>query len=312
MGASLVLSRCTLWSAEGGHVTTFAVAALQLELATGDNLDQIEAEVRLAKTRFPWLDMVIVAELAAFGPLVEKAQPMPGPAERRFQDIARATGVWLVPGSIYEQAGGSVFNTAPVIDPDGRVVARHRKIYPFLPYERGVATGDTCTVFDVPGVGRFGVSICYDMWFPETTRTLAWLGAEVVIHPSLTNTIDRDVEISIARASAATNQCYFIDVNCAGRLGFGRSCAFGPGGELLHQAGAAREIVALELDLDYLRRVRERGWNGLCQTLKSFRDTPVRYPAYAGGLPTALTGLGPLEKPAPRLPPNVRDGSLGQ
>ena len=82
-----------------------------------------------------------------------------------------------------------------------------------------VARGNRHTVFDIPDVGRFGVSICYDMWFPETTRTLAWMGAEVILHPSLTNTIDRDVEISIARASAATNQCYFVDLNCSGRLG---------------------------------------------------------------------------------------------
>jgi transcriptional regulator with PAS, ATPase and Fis domain len=54
------------------------------------------------------------------------------------------------------------------------------------------------------------------MWFPETTRTLAWMGAEVVIHPTMTNTIDRDLELAIARTNAAVNQCWFVDVNCAG------------------------------------------------------------------------------------------------
>ena len=72
-------------------------------------------------------------------------------------------------------------------------------------------------VFDVPSVGRFGVSNCYDMWFPETTRTLAAMGAEVILHPSMTNTIDRDVELAIARTNAAINQCYFFDINVAGR-----------------------------------------------------------------------------------------------
>jgi predicted amidohydrolase len=282
-------------------VAIFGIGTLQLELATGDNLDQIESEVRLAKTRLPWLDMVLIPELAAFGPLIDKAQPLPGPAEQRFQDIARSTGLWLVAGSLYERTIEGVYNTTPVINPAGEVVARHRKIYPFLPYERGVLNGNICTVFDVPGVARFGISNCYDMWFPETTRTLASLGAEVILHPSLTNTIDRDVEIAIARASAAINQTYFIDANCAGRLGFGRSCAFGPGGELLHQAGTAREIIALELDLDLVRRVRERGWNGLGQTLKSFRDTPMSFPPYADvqDLP-GLAALGPLSMPRSR------------
>jgi len=279
------------------------IAALQLELESGDNLDVIAAEIASVRRRFPWVDMVVLAELASYGASIDRAETLPGPTEQRYQEIARQHSIWLLPGSLYERAGDRIYNTAPVIDPSGKVVARHRKIYPFLPYERGVACGDAHTVFDVPDVGRFGVSICYDMWFPETTRTLAWMGAEVVIHPSLTNTIDRDVELAIARASAATNQCYFIDLNCSGRLAFGRSSAFGPGGETLHIAGAGREIIALELDLDLVTNVRERGWQGLTQPLKSFRDTPVKFPPYApdahrGG---ALAKLGTLERPAGRM-----------
>lgn len=280
----------------------FGLAALQLELGPGNNLEIIAAEIATARRRFPWIDMVMLAELASYGVSLDRAEPMPGPTEERYRAIAREHGLWLLPGSIYERDGERIYNTAPVIDPAGNVVARHRKIYPFLPYERGVACGSECTVFDIPDVGRFGVSTCYDMWFPETTRTLAWKGAEVILHPSLTNTIDRDVEVSIARASAATNQCYFIDLNCSGKLGYGRSAAFGPGGETLHVAGTGREFIALEIDLDLVTTMRERGWQGLGQPLKSFRDTDVRYPTYApdahrGG---AFAKLGPLERPAGR------------
>jgi predicted amidohydrolase len=278
----------------------FGIAALQLELGPDDNVEQIATEVGVVKRRFPWIDMVVIAELASFGTSFERAQPLPGPTERKFQEVAKQSAVWLVPGTLYERAGSNIYNTASVINPAGEIVTRYRKIYPFLPYERGVSSGDKHATFDVPGVGRFGISICYDMWFPETTRALAWMGAEVIIHPSLTNTIDRDVEVSIARASAAINQCYFIDVNCSGRLGYGRSCAFGPGGEALHVAGGSgREIIALELDLDHVKNVRERGWNGLGQTLKSFRDTAVDFPPYAPGARRsgALAGLGSLERP---------------
>jgi predicted amidohydrolase len=83
-------------------------------------------------------------------------------------------------------------------------------MYPFEPYEQGVTPGEEFCVFDIPEVGRFGVSICYDMWFPETTRTLAWMGAEVILHPTMTGTIDRDAELAIVRASAVTNQVYFF------------------------------------------------------------------------------------------------------
>ena len=151
----------------------------------------------------------------------------------------------------------------------------------------------------MPGAGRFGISICYDMWFPETTRSLVSLGAEVILHPTMTNTIDRDVEICMARSSAMTNQCYFVDVNVAGELGVGQSVICGPGGEVIYQAGVGREIMPFEVDFAYLRRCRARGWHGLGQPLKSFRDNPIVYPAYgaARAESSALDALGPLEMP---------------
>ena len=278
---------------------SFAVAALQLALIKGDNTDVIEKEVRLVKARFPWLDMVIFGELAIYGANTAQAETLPGRAETRMATLARELGIWLVPGSIYEQSGSLVYNTASVINPEGDIVARYRKMFPFLPYETGVEPGSQFVVFDVPEVGRFGISICYDMWFAETTRSMAWLGAEVILHPTMTNTIDREAELAIARASAGTNQCYFLDINVAGELGVGLSCIYGPGGELIHQAGSGREIMAVELDLDHVRRVRERGWHGLGQVMKSFRDSDVAFPPYAGNrsIPEAMKALGPIEKP---------------
>ncbi|MCW5571718.1 MAG: carbon-nitrogen hydrolase family protein [Steroidobacteraceae bacterium] len=285
----------------------FAVAGLQLDLPRGDNLDRIEREIDSVHRRFPWVQMVVVGELAAFGPDPAHAQPMPGPAEQRLCAAARRNQLWLVPGSMFERQGDQIFNTAPVIDPHGQVVARYRKMFPFCPYEQGVTAGDQFVVFDVPGVARFGVSICYDMWFPETTRSLAWLGAEVILHPTMTNTIDRDIELSIARASAAINQCWFIDINVAGDLGFGRSGIYAPGGDIVYEAGAGREILTADLDLDAVRAVRTRGWHGLTQPLKSFRDSKLRFPPYIEGHDASpqLQALGPLAMPRrPGAEPN--------
>jgi len=285
------------------------IAALQLQLAKGDNCDRIAAEVAAVKSRLPWVEMVVLGELSLFGASTAHAQPLPGEAEARMCEAARAAGVWLVPGSLFEQDGGRIYNTAPVINPTGQVVARYRKIYPFLPYEQGVTAGNEFVVFDVPGVGRFGMSICYDMWFPETIRTLTWMGAEVILHPGMTNTIDRDAELAIARASAVTNQVFFVDINTAGSLGVGLSGVFGPGGEIIHQAGSGHEVIA-ELDLDQVTRVRERGWHGLGQPLKSLRDTPITFPPYRDGFAAspAFSGLGPLEKPGSErsAPPVLR------
>jgi predicted amidohydrolase len=185
-----------------------------------------------------------------------------------------------------------------VIDPDGAVIARHRKMFPFLPYESGVEGGTEFVVFDVPDVGRFGVSICYDMWFPETSRTLAVMGAEVILHPTLTGTVDREVECTIARATAACNQCFVVDINGCEDGGNGRSSFVGPLGDLLYQAGAGEEMIPIEIDLDRVRRTREVGLRGLGQPLKSFRDRKVDFDVYNRS-PEAhayLDTLGPLVK----------------
>lgn len=277
----------------------FAVGCLQLELPNQDNLALLRGEIEIALRRFPWLDMVVLPELATFGPNTAAAQPLPGPAEHAYVELARRLGIWLVPGTLYERSADAIYNTAPVIAPDGSVVARYRKMFPWLPYEQGVSPGREFVTFDVPGVARFGVSICYDTWFPETTRALAWLGAEVLIHPTLTNTIDRDVELAMVRSSAATNQCYVLDVNAAGRLGNGRSIVAGPGGEVVHAAGTAREVFPVVLDLAQVRGARRDGWHGLGQPLRSYRDCTAPFPQQQPGArsPT-LDALGPLQLPA--------------
>src|SRR5262249_50731236 len=196
-------------------MTQFAIAGIQMPVsAETENITAMGRRLSHLMHRFPWVQMVLFSELAAFGPLPRHAQPLPGPAEASFQAMAAKHKVWLLPGSLYERgADGRIYNTALVINPAGEVVARYRKMFPFRPYEEGTASGTSFCVFDVPDVGRFGLSICYDIWIPETTRTLTAMGAEVLLHPVLTGTIDRDLELSIARATAAQFQCYVFDIN---------------------------------------------------------------------------------------------------
>lgn len=274
------------------------IAGLQLELCAEDNLATLEQEIDLVKRRFPWIQMMVLPELCTYGPNTELAVQLPGEVENTFCECAAKNGIWLIPGSLFEKRAGHVYNTAPVINPDGEVIARYSKTYPFLPYEQGVDQGDNFVVFDVPGVGRLGLMICYDMWYPEMARQLVWMGAEALIVPTLTNTIDRNVELSIARATAAINQVYFININNSGRLGYGQSIVVGPDGTVIHQATPSREVITVELDFNHVHRVREHGLHGLTQTLKSFRDAGVEYPVYqAGAGPGALADLGPLEVP---------------
>jgi len=121
----------------------------------------------------------------------------------------------------------------------------------------------------------------------------------VILHPTMTDTIDRDVELPIARASATINQCYFFDVNGVGDGGTGRSTVVDPSGVVLYEAGRGIEMVPIEIDLDRVRRERDRGVRGLGQTLKSFRDRPVEFPVYQrdGATESYLQGLGPVVHP---------------
>jgi len=281
-------------------MTPFAIAGIQMHVpASHSNAEAMKHRVELALARFPWVNMIVFSELAAFGPIVSNHPPSLKPTLEIFQKLAARHKIWLLPGSMFEKRKDGVFNTAVVINPDGEIVGRYDKMFPFTPYEANVTGGTEFLIFDVPEVGRFGVSICYDIWFPETTRTLSSMGMEVLLHPVLTGTTDRDVELSIARATAAQFQCYVFDVNGLGAGGIGRSCVFGPGGTPIYEARGAEEIIPIEIDLDLVRRQRAVGQNGLGQVLKSFRDKNAEFPVYDNALfnHDYLNNLGALEMP---------------
>ncbi len=288
-------------------MTPFAIAGIQMHVAAlHSNVADMRHRLDVLMARFPWTQMVLFSELAPFGPLPRFAAPPGNETIELFRQDARRHNIWLIPGSTYEQLpDGRIFNTSSVIDPQGEIVAKYSKMFPFLPYEQGVAAGTEFCVFDVPGVGRFGLSICYDIWFPETTRHLTSLGAEVLLHPVLTGTTDRDAELAIARATAAQFQCFVFDVNGLGAGGVGRSCVVDPSATVLHQSAGLEDMFPIEIDLDHVRRQRETGLKGLGQVLKSFRDRAVDFPAYNrdSNVDQFLHALGPLEIP--------KQGALG-
>ncbi len=282
-------------------MTPFAIAGVQMHVsALTSNVEAMLHRLDILMARFPWTQMVLFSELAPFGPLTRFAQPFENEALDQFRAAARRYKVWLIPGSMFETVeDGRIYNTCAVIDPDGQIVTRYRKMFPFRPYENEVAAGTEFCTFDVPHVGRFGLSICYDIWFPETTRQLTSAGAEVLLHPVLTGTTDRDAELAIARATAAQFQCYVVDVNGLGAGGVGRSLFIDPAATVLHQSAGQEDMFPLEVDLDLVRRQRETGIKGLGQVLKSFRDRAADFTVYdrASGADSYLKTLGPLEIP---------------
>ena len=278
----------------------FAIAGVQMYTsATKENITAMSHKIDLVMIKFPWTQMIVFSELAPYGPLTTKAQEYPHPDIAVFQELAIKHNVWLIPGSMFENRDGKTYNTTFVINPAGELIGRYDKMFPFTPYEKGVEPGSEFLIFDIPDVGRFGVSICYDIWFPETTRTLTCEGVEVLIHPVLTGTADRDVELSIARSTAAMFQCYVVDINGLGAGGNGRSCMINPAGAIHYQSAGQEDILMMEIDLDQVRRQRETGLLGLGQLLKSFRDTNIEFPIYDKNSQAGqyLNTLGPLAMP---------------
>ena len=274
----------------------FSIAAIQLSLSVKDNFTLIEKKAREAIIRFPWLQMIVFSELAVGGVGSKNESFFLKGYLKKCENLAKELDVWLIPGSFYEKTEDGIYNTAPVLNPKGELVSKCRKLYPFLPYEKGIIAGGEICVFEVPGSGKIGMHICYDLWFPETSRALVLNGAEVILHPSLTDTCDRDVERAMVKATAAQQQCYYIDVNAGGEQGCGLSLIVGPDGEILHDANIGQEMMLVEVDFDRVRRCRERGLKGLGQPIKSFRDNS--HPEIRQNEDERyLKSLGPLEIP---------------
>jgi deaminated glutathione amidase len=283
----------------------FAIAGIQMHLAHGSNLEAMRNRLELTMQLYPWVQMVMFSELSCFGPLLQHAQPLPGTAEETFQEMAARHRIWLVNGSMYERKDGAIYNTTSIIGPGGEIIGRYRKMFPFLPLEQGIAAGSEFFHFDIENVGRFGVLNCYDIWFPETVRQLTSEGVEVILHPVMTHTPDRDLDLTIAHATSAMFQCYIFDVNGLGAGGNGHSAVFDPSGRVLYQGDAAEQIIPVEIDLEQVHRSRQNGIHGLGQVMKSFRDRQVQFSVYdAEKFDTRyLETLGPLTRPRrPAMP----------
>ena len=251
------------------------VACLQLNLKKTDNLESIVNAIEKTCLDHPSVELLILSELAVGGPGALDTDHPFKKYTQIFSKIANEKNIWLIPGSFYEKIDNKIYNTAPVFDPNGKLIAKARKIYPWLPYEEHVDAGTNFCIFEIPNRGIVGIHICYDLWFPETSRQLALNGAELIINPTLTPTDDREIETIMVRATAAQQQAYYIDVNSCGDQGCGMSIASDPEGSVLHLASNDEDIFIIEIDFEFARKTRTEGFMGLGQNLKSYRDNPV-------------------------------------
>jgi predicted amidohydrolase len=203
------------------------------------------------------------------------ARPIPGPFSDALAAIARRHGVWLLAGSLAETSPDPdrPYNTSVLLGPDGAIVACYRKLHLFDvetavalgsgPSDREsarVSPGDRAVVAWVNGVA-VGLTVCYDLRFPELYRTLALAGAEILTVPAnFTERTGRDHWEVLLRARAIENGAFVLAPSQIGgppgMPAYGRSMIVDPWGTVVAQAPDSEAIVEATLDLDRVAAVR--------------------------------------------------------
>ena len=231
------------------------------------------------------------------------AEPIPGPSTRLFGDLAKQFGVVIVTSLFEKRAPGLYHNTAVVLDSDGSIAGKYRKMHiPDDPayYEKFYFTpGDLGFHPIQTSVGRLGVLVCWDQWYPEAARMMALQGAEMLIYPTAIGYESSDTTEeqqrqrgawqTVQRGHAVANGLPVITVNRvgyepdpSGRTGgiqfWGTSFVAGPQGELIYEASTDdEESIIVELDIDHSEQVR-RWWPFLRdRRIDAYTDITKRY-----------------------------------
>ncbi|MFE4952387.1 carbon-nitrogen hydrolase family protein [Leifsonia sp. NPDC056665] len=213
------------------------------------------------------------------------AEPLDGPRGDALGALAKELRIWLIPGTVLERGDdGNVYNTAVVYNPDGELVTRYRKVFTWRPYEP-MCIGRDFVVFDMPGTGRVGLSICYDAWFPEVSRHLAWMGAELIVNLVQTASTGRVQEVPINIANAIVNQVWVASVNGAAPTAHGKTLLVDPEGLLPVQTFGPEDVTLVSIvDFDRVPATRKFGTTGDSWPWNFFRvdDAPLELPLYNG------------------------------
>jgi len=207
----------------------------------------------------------------------------------------RRNQVWLVAGSVFRTGGVPRLHTASVINSGGEVVLRYRKQFPFCPYEQGVAPGETFAVSTLPGrrPRRRDDLLRHVVSGNRACTRMARRGGHRLPDHDEHDRPGRRAWPLRAAMPLATSSISFNIKRSAGRFGVGQSIVVGPDGAVVHRAGHGREVICSRTrPWPTCAASVERGMHGLGQTLKSFRDSTLRYPQYGLDRSPCLDQLG--------------------
>lgn len=244
------------------------VAVAQIDPKLGEVERNLEACVSyLEQASAHGAQLLVLPECAIPGYMFESpeqalpfAEEIPGPSTETLQRECARLGTYVVCGML-ERDGDALRNSAVLVGPEGLAGTYRKAHLPFLGVDRFVVPGDELPVYETP-LGRIGIEICYDLRFPELTRTLALRGADLIAHPTNFPLAARPQTEFITRARAAENRVYLLTSNRVGKEGWAEFCGWSqivdPYGARLAEAGVDDEtLLVAEVDL---KRARDKDY----------------------------------------------------
>ena len=228
--------------------------------------------------------------------LFDLAEPIPGPTTQIFGNLAKELGIVIVTSIFEKRATGLYHNTAVVLEKDGTIAGKYRKMHiPDDPgyYEKFYFTpGDLGFEPIQTSLGRLGVLVCWDQWYPEAARLMALAGAELLIYPTAIGYDANDERAEqkrqraawqlVQRGHAVANGLPVVAVNRVGEEEgvhfWGTSFVAGPQGELLYEASETEEEMAF-VEVDMLRSEQVRRWWPFLRDrrIENYGDITKRY-----------------------------------
>jgi predicted amidohydrolase len=241
---------------------------------TSVNLEYIQNKVKdlMGSYHRPELVLGVEGGIGYFTP-----QEIPGPITQFLSNIAKEHRIYFIPGTMYREENGKVYNAAPVFGPDGSLLAVYDKMAPWRPAEDEATPGSNYVVFDIPEKQtKVGVQICYDLNFPEISRNETLMGAEVLVKLTMDPEELYRLNKPVHFTRALENQAFLVSTNGVGFFGasclYGNSLVINPEGHLLWEAGTTETMATVTLDLDLVSKCRTYGTIYMDHYMQHLRD----------------------------------------
>ncbi|KAH7974640.1 hypothetical protein HPB49_017610 [Dermacentor silvarum] len=254
--------------------TSFRVALVQLAVkaSKAENLARAGDEIKKAATS--GAKLVCLPECFGFPYgaqyFPKYAESIPGETSEMLSKAAQENGVYLIGGSMAETENGKLYNTCLVYGPDGKMLAKHRKVHLFdidipgkitFKESDSFTAGNSLTTFDTPYC-RVGLGICYDLRFAQMAQLYAKQGCKLLFYPGAFSMATGPLHWELLqRGRAVDNQVYVATASpardqSASYVAWGHSTLVDPFGKVVASAGAEEELVVGEVDLEHLEAVR--------------------------------------------------------